>query len=45
MNDPEGPHISVEGSFQGHEVFVQVLAYPPEDEEPGLKVDAIRKPG
>ena len=37
--DGEGPHVSIEGVYQGHEVFVQVLAYAPEDEEPGMKLD------
>ncbi len=35
----EGPHVSIEGVYQGHEVFIQVLAYAPEDEEPGMKLD------
>ena len=35
----EGPHVSVEGVYEGHEVFVQVLAYAPDDEEPGMKLD------
>jgi hypothetical protein len=39
----EGPHVSIEGVYQGHEVFVQVLAYAPEDEEPGMKLDT--RPG
>ncbi len=38
----EGPHVSIEGVYQGHEVFVQVLAYAPEDEEPGMKLDTTR---
>ena len=38
----EGPHVSVEGVYQGHEVFIQVLAYAPEDEEPGMKLDTTR---
>ncbi|HLW65588.1 MAG TPA: hypothetical protein VKS79_09740 [Gemmataceae bacterium] len=42
LNAPEGPYINVEGIFQGREVFLQVLAYAPEDEEPGLKLDARR---
>lgn len=40
---PEGPHIYLEGVFQGREVFLQVLAYAPEGEEPGLKLDATRR--
>ena len=39
LNYPEGTHISIEGIYQGHEVFLQVLAYAPEDEEPGMKLD------
>ncbi len=35
----EGPHVSVEGVYQGHEVFIQVPAYAPEEEEPGMKLD------
>ncbi len=41
---PEGPHVAIEGTFQGHDVYLQVLARPPEDEEPGLKVDTTRRP-
>ena len=43
LNDPEGPHIYVEGVFQDREVYLQVLAYAPEDEEPGLRVEATRR--
>jgi len=43
LNSSEGPHINVEGIFLGREVFLQVLACAPEDEEPGLKVDATRR--
>jgi len=43
LNWPQGPHVHVEGVFQGREVYLQVLAYAPEDEEPWLKVDATRK--
>jgi hypothetical protein len=39
LNDSDGPRIAIEGVYQGHEVFVQVLAYAPEDEEPGMKLD------
>jgi len=44
LNWPEGPHVYVEGVFQGREVYLQVLAYAPEDEAPGLKLDATRRP-
>jgi hypothetical protein len=39
----EGPHVSIEGLYQGHEVFIQVLAYAPDDEEPGMKLDTMRR--
>lgn len=39
----EGPHVVIEGTYQGHEVFLQILAYAPEDEEPGMKLDTTRR--
>jgi len=44
LNYPEGPHLSIEGVYQGHEIWLQVLAQSPEDEEPGLKFDTSRRP-
>jgi hypothetical protein len=35
-SDPDGPCVSLEGLYQGHEVWLRVLAEPPEDEEPSL---------
>ena len=43
LTRPEGPHVAVEGVFRGREVFLQVLAYAPDDEEPGLKFDATSR--
>jgi len=40
LNDPAGPHVTIEGVFQGREVSLHVLAYAPDGEEPGLKFDA-----
>jgi hypothetical protein len=37
--DPDGPHIWVEGIYQGRETYLRVLASAPEDEEPGTKFD------
>jgi hypothetical protein len=37
------PHVAIEGVVQGREVYLQVLAYAPEGEEPGLKLDATRQ--
>jgi hypothetical protein len=31
----DGPQVSIEGAYRGHEVFLQVLAYAPEVEETG----------
>jgi hypothetical protein len=39
LNYEEGPHVSIEGTYRGHEVLVQVLAYASEYEGPGMKVD------
>jgi len=36
--DPEGPCVSIEGLYQGHDVWLRLLAEPPEDEEPGLQL-------
>jgi len=38
--DPDGPCVSIEGLYQGHDVWLRVLAEPPEDEEPGLRLSA-----
>ena len=35
----DGPAIAIEGLYQGHEVWLRVLAFAPEDEEPGMKWD------
>ena len=36
----DGPCVSVEGLFAGHEVWLRVLADAPDDEEPRMKFDA-----
>jgi hypothetical protein len=43
QNDPLGPHVSVEGVYQGRETYLQVLAAAPEDAEPGIKFDVNDK--
>jgi len=40
-HDNRGPHISIEGVYQGHEVYLEILAEAPEDEGPGFKVDLL----
>lgn len=40
----EGPHIYIQGLYQGHTIVLQVLAEAPENEEPGLKFDWRKKP-
>jgi hypothetical protein len=40
----DGPHISLEGTYQGHAVWLRVLAEAPDDEEPGLKLDTSASP-
>lgn len=39
--DPDGPQISIEGVYQGRDVYLTVLSEAPENEEPGLKLDTI----
>lgn len=38
-NDLEGPHVSFEGVYQGHPIYLAILSDAPEDEEPGSKLD------
>ncbi len=38
-HDLDGPHLSFEGIYQGHEVWLRVLSTPPEETEPGLRFD------
>jgi len=38
-HDLEGPHLSVEGRYQGHAVWLRVLAEPPQETAPGLRLD------
>ena len=39
-HDQAGPHVSIEGCYQGHQVSLQVWSEAPPDEGPGFKVDA-----
>ena len=43
-DDEEGPHLSLEGTYQGHHVWLRVLAEAPDDEEPGLTLDTSLTP-
>ena len=43
-DDEDGPHFSLEGTFQGHLVWLRVLAEALADEEPGLKLDTSASP-
>ena len=42
--DEDGPHLSIEGTYQGHQVWLRVLAEAPDDEEPGLQLDTSASP-
>ncbi len=42
-HDQQGRHISIEGVYDGHQVYLQVLSDAPEDEEPGFKVDLTKR--
>jgi hypothetical protein len=41
--DGDGPFVWVEGAFQGHSVFLRILAEAPEGEEPGAKLRVPKK--
>ncbi len=43
LHDPDSPYVYVEGIYDGHEVFLRVLAQAPEEEEPGMKIDATNR--
>jgi hypothetical protein len=45
FHDGERPYIAIEGEIQGQHVYLQVLAYAPEDEEPGMKLDCTKSGG
>ena len=36
----DGPHLTLQGNNRGHKVVVRILAFAPEDDEPGMRVDA-----
>lgn len=40
--DQQGQHISIEGVYDGHQVYLQVLSEAPGDEEPGFKLDTMK---
>ncbi len=44
--DTFGPHIALEGTYQGNKVYLQILAYAPEDEKPEIQLDipGIKRP-
>ena len=37
--DEEGPRLSIEGIYQGRDVWLRILAEPWEDDEPGMELD------
>ena len=42
-HDQEGQHLSFEGVYGGHDVWLLVLSEAPGDEEPAFKVDLTRR--
>jgi hypothetical protein len=42
LGPDDGPSVSIEGLYQGHEVWLRVLAFAPDDEEPGMKWDTTK---
>jgi hypothetical protein len=44
LKSEEGPSVYVEGVYEGREIFLQVLAHPPVDENLGMKLDTSEMP-
>ena len=38
-SDQDDPSVSIEGHYQGHYVYLQILAYAPDDEPPSMALD------
>ena len=38
-SDPTGANVAIEAVYQGHSVWLQILAEPPDDEQPGMELD------
>lgn len=41
LSAPEGPQLSIEGTYQGHNIWLRVLAEPPSNEPPGLQLRVV----
>lgn len=41
--DPAGANVAIEAVYQGHSVWLQILAAPPDDEQPGMKLDVTAR--
>ena len=41
--DPAGANVAIEAVYQGHLVWIRILAEPPDDEEPGMKLDVTAR--
>ena len=41
VHDFDGPHISIEGVYQGHQIWLRIMSEAPEDEEPGMQLDVL----
>lgn len=42
--DLTGANVAIEAFYQGHSVWMQILAAPPDDEQPGMKLDVTEPP-
>ena len=43
VHDFDGPHISIEGVYQGHQIWLRVMGEAPKDEEPGVQLDVSQE--
>ena len=42
-SDPTGAKVAIDAFYQGHSVWLQILAEPPDDEQPGMKLDVTAR--
>lgn len=42
-SDPTGANVAIDAVYQGHSVWINILAEPPDDEQPGMKLEVTAR--
>ena len=42
-SDPTGAKVAIDAIYQGHSVWLQILAEPPDDEQAGMKLEVMAR--